>query len=276
MSTKLELASLLLLLSTTALAADEKTISVIEARYPGNGLQLEARRMPVAEVLDNITVVTGVPIHYSILPEGLVTATCAGTTVKQILECLFNKQADLIFRYTLDAHNPSKEIQQNSPAEVWVLGENLSLEQDDFAVTLARQPETASGVAANLQTLGVDDTDALMETVAAQNPQFRADAIAGLAAHQANDPAIHEALTSALSDQEPEVRAQAVFGLAQDDADEASAVLQSALQDSDVSVRLMAVDNAGGNQALLQQALTDSDETVRTYAAVKLKAFSAQ
>ena len=51
-------------------------------------------------------------------------------------------------------------------------------------------------------------------------------------------------------------------------------VLRDALQDGDVSVRLMAVDSAGADEpgtALLHEALADEDETVRVAAAIKLK-----
>jgi HEAT repeat protein len=54
-------------------------------------------------------------------------------------------------------------------------------------------------------------------------------------------------------------------------------VLQDALQDSALPVRLMAVDGLGTDEesiALLKQALTDSDQAVRELAAMKLKSLS--
>lgn len=228
--------------------------------------------MPLADVLDKIAHATGVPIHYSILPEGLVTATCVGSNVKQILECLFNKKADLIFRY----RRPSKENQQNHPLEAWVLGARFDMEQEASAACVPAE-RRIQDMATNSQTLNTEDTDKLAAMATAKNPQYRTDAIANIAVQkQANNPAIHKILEAALSDRNAEVRAQAIFGLARQQDYDASAALQSALHDSDASVRLMAVDNAGDNLALLQQALSDSDETVRAYAAIKLETFSPQ
>ena len=235
--------TILLLLISTAPYAGEKNIRVVKTQDAGSELQLEARQMPLASVLDKITEVTNVPIHYSVLPEGPVTAMCVGANVKQVLECLFNKKADLVFRYL---HHPAKKNQPDCLAEVWVLGTYFDVE-----------PGASTGY------------------VSAKKSQYHTDAVANLAAQgQANDPAIYKALEFALSDENAEVRAQAVSGLARHEGYDASSVLQSALQDSDASVRLMAVDYAGDHPALLQQALGDSDETVRAYAAIKLEALS--
>lgn len=85
-------------------------------------------------------------------------------------------------------------------------------------------------------------------------------------------PRDYQAWAVALADRDASIRVQAVSELAQAEPDDALPLLQSALQDSDVSVRLMAVDNAGRYPQLLQQALDDKDETVRAYAATKLAA----
>ncbi len=272
MVTKFWAISLLVLMST-ALCADEKSVRVSKTEDAGSELQLEARQMPLASILDKIAKVTGVPIHYSMLPKGLVTACCAGATVKPILECLLNKKADLIFRYP---RKSSKADQQNCPAEVWVMGAHFDVEpKASAAVVSAERPPIAKPVRA-IQTLSKEDADKLTEMVTDKNPQYRAVAVSNLAARQANDPATYKILESALSDQNAEVRAQAVAGLSKQKGYDVSTVLQSALQDDNVSVRLMAVDNAGDNPVLLQQALNDSDETVRTYAAIKLETLSVQ
>lgn len=246
----------LLLLMPTLASAGGQAARVVLSQDAGAKLQLEARQQPLPQILKTITEKTGVPIHYSALPKQLVTVTCVGTTVKQVLECLFDKKADLIFRY---ANNTA----QNHPEEAWVLGTNFAAE------------ETPATTGMETKTDDADEVDKLLERVKTGDPVQRADAVAGLAAEkQANEGSINSALVSALSDKNAEVRAQAVSGLTSRDSSDAPAALQNAMQDDDASVRLMAVDSAGDNIALLQQALGDSDETVRAYAAIKLEAFS--
>ncbi|MFI3157680.1 MAG: HEAT repeat domain-containing protein [Methylococcaceae bacterium] len=240
----------------TLASAGGQAARVVLSQDAGAKLQLEARQQPLPQILKTITEKTGVPIHYSALPKQLVTVTCVGTTVKQVLECLFDKKADLIFRY---ANNTA----QNHPEEAWVLGTNFAAE------------ETPATTGMETKTDDADEVDKLLERVKTGDPVQRADAVAGLAAEkQANEGSINSALVSALSDKNAEVRAQAVSGLTSRDSSDAPAALQNAMQDDDASVRLMAVDSAGDNIALLQQALGDSDETVRAYAAIKLEAFS--
>lgn len=261
---KVRLICLLLLLPIGA-EADEQAARLMLSRDAATSWRLEARQQPLPGVLKTITEKTGVPIHYSVLPQALITATCVGATVKQVLECLFNKKADLIFRYKNNAA-------QNSPEEVWVLGTNVDVAQASISSGAETQhpiPEMSA------QTGGTEAMDKLLEQLKTDDPGQRADAVARLSAEkQSHDGTIDSVLVSALSDKNAEVRAQAVFALAKRESGGAPAALQQALQDSDASVRLMAVDNAGDNVALLQQALNDSDETVRAYAATKLETFS--
>jgi hypothetical protein len=89
----------------------------------GSEFQLEVRQMPLAQVFDSIALKTHVPIHYSALPEGLVTATCVGTTLVKVLECLLDRKADLIVRYP---RNVDKSENKRQLAEAWVLGSRLN------------------------------------------------------------------------------------------------------------------------------------------------------
>ncbi|MFZ2311754.1 MAG: HEAT repeat domain-containing protein [Methylobacter sp.] len=257
-------------LMPTIVPAGEEAVRVILTQDAGAELQLEARQRPLPQILKKITEATGVPIHYSVLPKGLVTATCVGTTVKQVLECLFDKKADLIFRY---AKTASKNVSLNHPAEVWVMGTNFGVEEA-CTTTGMQTRNPATGMKA--QAGDTDGVDKLLERAKTQDPAQRADAVTLLAAEgQANDENVNSALVSALSDKNANVRAQAVSGLARRESGDAPAALQNAMQDVDVSVRLMAVGNAGDNAALLQQALSDSDETVRAYAGTKLEELSS-
>lgn len=243
---------------------------------------LTAEHAPWEQVFNEIAKTTGAHIHYPALPSGPVTASCAGTTVKQVMECLLAPEADFIFRYP-DGAQPTAS--PNMPAEIWVLQSSFGMQQPSSgknnstictaaaqdAAALCKQANTTAESGPN----AAERTARLLESVNTADAVQRADAIAGLAIEgRPDDAAVHEALSAALSDENPEVRAQAVFGLAQREGAAAASALQQALQDSDASVRLMAVDNAGDNAALLQHALGDQDASVRELAAMRLEALS--
>jgi len=120
-----------------------------------------------------------------------------------------------------------------------------------------------------------DQIDALLERAKSNNPVDRVDAISRLlTAGKAGDASVRTVLEEALADNYASVRAQAISSLARSEGDDATAALQVALNDSDASVRLMAVDSMGSNTALLQQALTDNDATVRELAKIRLESLS--
>lgn len=282
-TTRFGLIGLFLLLSGTAVA-DRKNIQFTATDDAGGGLQLEVRQAPLALVLDEIADATGVAIHYSVLPQGWVTATCAGTSVSGILTCLLERKADLVYRYALvSAKDNGKSPRQ--PEEVWVLGTDLAADGVNFAAIKAADSEGElksrgvdrdnRGDQTDFGQDGVDDTDALLKMTGSNDPAERIDALALLAVNgPSGDADIRKALETALTDKDANVRAQAISSLARRDGDGAAVQLQAALADSDVSVRLMAVDSAGNNPALLQQAVTDRDETVRTLATMKLEALA--
>ena len=110
---------------------DEQNIRLVMTKETGAELQLEVRQAPLAQVLDSIASKTGVRINYSVLPDGLVTATCVGSTVKQVLECLLVRKADLVFRYSRQA---SKADPKGQPEEVWVLGAKFGTDQTNSVV----------------------------------------------------------------------------------------------------------------------------------------------
>jgi hypothetical protein len=267
----------LLLFAWVAWANDsgDKTFNFVRTPYKGAEFQLAAIEIPLNQVLDKIQADTGVPIHYSVLPAGRVTATCVASTLQAILECLFNGKADVIFRF---ADRPASAKAVNKPEEIWVLGTDFGLANKQTATCvatglpqlIATAPALTSVQA--LMTLKPEDVDKLLAAATANDPNERAEAIAKLGkTGEESNPAIHAALATALADKQAEVRVQAVNSLAQREGESASKALQDALQDDDVSVRLMVVSNAGNNTGLLQQALTDSDETVRLFAAKKLQ-----
>ncbi|MGZ8163126.1 MAG: HEAT repeat domain-containing protein [Methylobacter sp.] len=249
---------------------DEQKVHLVMSKDMGVELQLEARQAPLALVLNAIADKTGVPINYTVLPEGLVTATCVGTTVKQVMECLFNDKADLIFRYS--GQSDKAEQQQNKVAEVWVLGAKIGSQMNSGLCSLTGAQQPLVPVGANTQTEPAqDETDRLLKMAASKIPAERAEAVGRLLAEgREHDSTVREALEAALSDKNAKVRAQALSSLAHREGAGAAAALQEAIHDDDVSVRLTAVDNAGGDPGLLQQALTDEDASVRELAALRL------
>jgi hypothetical protein len=92
----------------------EQNIRLVMTKDTGAELQLEVRQAPLAQVLDSIASKAGVRINYSVLPDGLVTATCVGSTVKQVMECLLVRKADLVFRYSGQPTKADHQGQQNS------------------------------------------------------------------------------------------------------------------------------------------------------------------
>ncbi len=238
----------------------------------GTEMQLEVRQMPLAQVLENIVHKTSVPIHYSVLPEGLVTATCVGSTLKQVLECLLDRKADLIVRYQ---RSPGNAASQGQVAEAWILGSRL-----DGSIARADCPGGGADGKASL-TLDLnendangepDQTDSLLKSAQSKIPAERAEALGALlAGGRKGDPAVKAALEQALTDKDDNVRAQAISTLAHREGSGAAAAIQEAMHDKSTDVRMMAVDGITDDVALLQQAINDSDESVRSLAAVKLE-----
>lgn len=272
-------------------------VAVIDAATPAStSIRLEARHARLEQVIDAIARKTGVRVHQRDLPEEFVSAVCAGTSVKQVLECLLGPSANLIVRYP-DGGNSVNSLTKSAnaaqPAELWVLGKSTGAQSaainttsngrcdpphtpveqvtvEDNALANAAIVPTVADPAANNDT-PVVDTRSLMNLATADDPTQRADAVARLAAEASKtDRAVQRTLQVALQDENPEVRAQAVFGLAGSNEAWAVAALEDAMQDENVDVRLMAVDSAAANSKVLHAALSDADETVRSIAALRL------
>lgn len=257
-----------LLISAGALAAanvsnsGEQNVRLVITKDRGAELQLEVRQAPLMKVLNAIADKTGLRINYSVLPDELVTATCVGPTVKQILECLLVRKADIVFRYSPPT---SRAYPHGQPVEAWVLGAKFEAGQTNPVV--CSLPGTQQTVNAE-----PDETDDLVKMASSKVPAERAEAIGRMmAAGHKDDISIRKTLETALSDQDARVRVQAISSLAHREGSAAVApALQEALHDSEASVRLTAIDNAGSDVALLKQALNDSDATVRQLAEIRL------
>ena len=278
-------ARFLILLSTLLLFGTVRAQTLFEDHFEfvisdnkGSEMQLEVRQMPLKWVFSAITAKTGVPIHYSVVPEDLVTATCVGATLKQVMECLLDRKADLIVRYP----KPSTQIQarisdKNQPVEMWVLGSRFTdaANCSGSAVpqqTINNSPLKSPDSQADAVEVELDQTDDLLKMAKSKDAAVRADAIGALmSAGRKGDAKVKTVLEEALTDPNANVRAQAISSLAQREGSAATAALQDALHDTDAGVRLMAVGGAGNNAALLQQAVNDDDEAVRNLAMSKLE-----
>jgi hypothetical protein len=241
-------------------------------------LQLEVKQVSLDKVLKLVSTKTGIPIHYSVLPEGLMTATCVGKGLKPVLECLLDHKADVIVRYK---SQPKKgTIETDAIAEAWVLGAKLEALP---ANALCQQDGNNGNInfSGDKQTKNSDkalltkpsQSDYLLKIVEDGSPEDRAQAIGDLlmiGAH--DDPKVKEMLEQAVHDQDENIRAQAISTLThrEDYSEHAPEIIREALQDPSVDVRLMAVDGIGDDASLLELAVDDPDETVRSFATTKL------
>jgi len=261
-----------------AQSAELESLMVKANPSVNTALQVEAKQANLSKLLDEISLKTGISLHYSVLPKAPVTATCMGATAKQVLECLLGSNVDMAFRYP--ENKAAAAGQQLNPEEVWILGSSLHGPDNAGNGCVSSSAAVTSKLAGeNGNTDNASPTQQLLRQVNAKSVSDRADAIASLAVDEGseNDTSVRTALEKALSDKSAQVRAQAINALAFREGEVAvSGQLQQALQDSDAGVRMMAVDNIESDTALLQQALQDKDAGVRDLAQLKLDVLSKQ
>jgi hypothetical protein len=249
------------------------TIQIIQPNPNDSALRLEARQAPLGKILKELATKTGAVIHYSVLPEAPVTASCAGANIWQLMDCLVAKQVGMV----TNKPNPGK------PAEFWLLGTSVgsckAMKVEPIApqvqATTSPQPVLTPKEQAQADQAMQEQSDQLLEQTKAKDPGQRAEAITNLISGGVkNDPNIRNALEKAMTDKDANVRTQAITALARRDGEGATDQLRQALKDTDVNVRFMVVDNAGNDATLLQQALTDKDPMIREYAGKKLEALN--
>ena len=235
----------------------------------GNLIQLEVRQKPLGEVLNHIARKTGIPIHYSVLPTGLVTATCAGMTVKHVLDCLLAGKADLIVRYQQKGSNAESKSQI---AEAWILGskiEDAAANRTDCSVISSEGEGLLSLEKGEAER---EHTAELLKMAKSKNISVRIEAIGTLlSGDHKDDPEVQNLLEQASHDADANIRAQAVSSLKNQEGRAASSAIEEAMHDNSVDVRMMAVDVINDDVELLRQALNDSDQNVRDFAALKLE-----
>ena len=124
-------------------------------------------------------------------------------------------------------------------------------------------------------------TETIVNLAASNDPTQRVSALSQLAAKGSMDSEIvQKILQAAIQDSNPRVRGQAVYAFAQQGCGDLFVLLEQALQDTELSVRLMALDSLGGDErsvALLKQLVGDEDEAqaIKDLAAMKLEALTA-
>jgi hypothetical protein len=241
------------------------SINLTLSKQANTAIRLEARSTPLAQILKAIADKTGVNIHYSVLPEAPVTATCVGANIGQVMDCLVAKQVGLV------AH----KAQKDKPAEFWLLGSSVGSCQ---AVTVAVSPiqkiavQPTAEASAEAELALQEQTDRLLKQTQSKDPNQRAEGIGNLgAAGPKDDPAVDEALRTAMNDKDANVRAQAIRSIVMRGGEEVAGQQGLALKDNDVNVRLTAVSDIQDDETLLQQALNDSDQSVRDLAKDKLQ-----
>jgi len=126
-----------------------------------------------------------------------------------------------------------------------------------------------------------DFAETIISLAASNDPAQRVAALSQLAVKGSVDSGIvQKILQAAIQDPDPQVRGQAVYAFAQQGCGDLFVVLEQALQDTALSVRLMALDSLGGDErsvALLKQVVEDEDEAqaIKDLAAMKLEVLSA-
>lgn len=124
-------------------------------------------------------------------------------------------------------------------------------------------------------------TEQVMQQLASPEAAERIRALSQLSVHQPPiDPdLLQDMLFEALNDTDAYVRGQAVYAMAKQGDIEYLSVLQQALADPELQVRLMMLDGLDKNEwtrLLLEQAMQDDDESVREFAAEKLVASTSR
>ncbi|MEQ1913753.1 MAG: hypothetical protein HOO93_05530 [Methyloglobulus sp.] len=275
-------------------ASPSSSIQITLSRQADTAIRLEARAAPLRQILEAIADKTSAQIHYSVLPEEPVTATCAGRTISGLLECLLGSRVDRVYRYPrpgaarLNAAKssvvrpyldnpgitkPLKILAQNAftqPEEIWLLATNLPVKPGTTNTpTSAKEPEIPAMPVQTPEERA--QIEAILKQAASKNSEERTGALQNLGLIGDKDnPDIRKALEDALTDKNADIRAQAISSLIQREGDGAIQEAQRALSDKDVNVRIAVIDKVYGDIGLLQQAMQDSSSEVRDMAAAKL------
>jgi len=239
----------------------------------GEVLNLQVVRAPLRKVLAELSSVTKIDIHYSVLANELVTATCAGDSLKNVLKCLLGDSQNMVFQYSQDTE---KTVGVRKPVDIWILGSSLAKQRTIDGGRSCKGRQSSFETTVKNQQTDKKVLAQLMPRLDSEDSKQRAEAIADLATKTAVDNAdVDNILLNAMDDKAVAVREQALFGWVYRKGNDASFELQQALQDSEVSVRIKVIDLTK-NRDILTLALVDSSELVRKIATMKLNELELQ
>jgi len=255
----------------TVVKGDASKISLIMSSDQGAEMQLQVWQMYLPDVLDKLSQIIKTPIHYSVLPQGKVTATCVTSTIEALLKCLLGAGANIAFHYPQEKVSGSTFYQP--PSKVWVLGSVLETAKSEEQCVNNQIVKSDISLS---QEKGYEKEavklESLLQFTKVENPEQRALAIAKLATRGMPDSQkVTARLMQALDDPSAKVRVQALFGWVFREGKAAMPELMRALDDPEPSVRLKAVGLSNDGD-LLNQAASDSNQAVRQYALMKLQA----
>ncbi|NOU20459.1 MAG: HEAT repeat domain-containing protein [Methyloglobulus sp.] len=262
-------ASLMLLVAADAIAKTGDVSNALQTSQPASiqitlskqadtAIRLESRAAPLGQILKAIASKTGAQIHYSVLPEAPVTATCVGANVGQVMDCLVAKQVGLV------AHKPT----QDKPAEFWLLGSSVgSCQAVTVAPIAATEQQPTPEAQAEMDRMVQEQSDQLLKQTESKDPSERSSAIGNLGSVGVkDDPNVDAAIRDALGDEDANVRSQAIASIVQRGGDDVNDQISRALKDKAAIVRIAAVSAITDDVALLNQAVNDSDQSVREIA----------
>ena len=144
-------------------------IQITLSKQAATAIRLEVKQAPLAQILKEITSKTGALIHYSMLSNEPITATCKGANVGQVMDCLVSKQISMI----------SGKPEKNKPAEFWLVGNCDETCQAEVNKQFQR-PEHAPEDQAKDDPFLQEQSDALLKQAQSKDPGERGLALYNL------------------------------------------------------------------------------------------------
>jgi len=244
--------------------ATQDNVSLIKSKDIGIEWQLQAKKAGLANILDEVSRIGMVRIHYSALPPSIVSVVCVGSTIELILKCLLGSELDMVFRYEPNDGPIPRLI------DVWIIGSTLV----GSNITCDSLDSSSQGDEEVRKTSILDNDFKFKKTLKnfeQGNSKQRALALADLITNREfKKDRLERVLQKASNDKAEIVRVQALFGyVSRFGVDNVGEELQQAFQDSAATVRLKVVEFSE-DPLLLFQASSDENELVRSLAQHKL------
>lgn len=228
--------------------------TLIEAR-PGGAVRVMATKVAISELLTTFGQSFGITFQLGPLTETVRTVNCEERDLRLLLKCLSGEGVSFMIRHSAAACTGKSSPWCGSVIKVW----------DDDAKSkmigaLSRLRERAPSI------------EALLKSPISSTRAQGIDAL--LANHDVEGPLALSLLKDFAADPSSDVRASAVHGLAVFEGAESEALILRATQDGSPEVRLAGIDamaSAEDARAVLERALKDSDADVRELASMRLQ-----